>query len=175
MKRADAGFTLIEVIIALALFGLIALAGVTLLGSVVRVQRGTEGRLERLAELQRAMAVLEGDFTSIADAPFAGNAAAAEFARLTPDGARAVGYALKGDVLQRTLDRGGRVQRVLGGVAAVRFAYYHVPEGWLGFWPPSPQRVAEWPAAVAVDITLAGSPARTLRRVVDLPARPQTP
>lgn len=171
MSGDERGFTLIEVIIALALFGLIALAGVTLLGSVVRVQRGTEGRLERLAELQRTTAVLAGDFAAIADAPLAGNATAVDFARRTPDGARPIGYSIKDGALMRTLDRGARQQRVLGGVTAVRFAYYRRDAGWQAFWPPTALLAAQWPAAVAVDITLAGARPRVLRRVVDLPVR----
>ena len=59
----DAGFTLVEMLVALALFAAIGLAGFTVLDTVVRVRGGTEGRLERLGEIDRALALLTLDLT----------------------------------------------------------------------------------------------------------------
>ncbi len=176
--QRDTGFTLIEVIVALALFGLIALAGVTLLGSVLRVQRGTQGRLERLADEQRAMFVLADDFGSVANAPLTAAATGVEFARRTPAGPRALRYALKDGVLQRALDHGAQVQSLLGGVAALHWRYYVRGNGWSERWPPVPEQPQAWPAAIAVDLDLTvppGTPPKTLRRVVVLPLRPALP
>ena len=47
-RDTEAGLTLVEVLVALALFSLIGLAGFTMLDNILRVQSGTQGRLERL-------------------------------------------------------------------------------------------------------------------------------
>ena len=175
---SEHGFTLIEVIVALALFALIALAGVTLLGSVLRVQRGTQGRLERLADEQRAMFVLADDFGAMANAPLIATATSVEFARRTPAGPRALRYALSDGVLQRVLDHGAQVQPLLGGVGEVRWQYYVRGKGWSERWPPTVEQTQVWPAAIALDLELAGPvgmPPRSLRRVVVLPLRPALP
>ena len=182
-SASETGFTLVEVIIALALFALIALAGVTLLGSVLRVQHGTQGRLERLADEQRALFVIADDFGAMANAPLTASAAGVEFTRRTAAGPRTVRYALTDGVLQRALDHGAQVQQLLGGVAALRWSYYVRGKGWSERWPPSPEQAQAWPAAVAAELELAGQPdsssryaagpaPRTLRRVVVLPLRP---
>ena len=50
-RDPTAGFSLVEVLVALAIFALIGVAGFSMLDQVLRTQRLTEGRLERLAEL----------------------------------------------------------------------------------------------------------------------------
>ncbi|WP_226948552.1 PulJ/GspJ family protein, partial [Rhizorhabdus wittichii] len=71
----EAGFTLIELMISLALFGLIALAGLALVDSLMGIRDRTEGRLDRLAEVQRAMYVIDNDLTQISPGPLQGDAA----------------------------------------------------------------------------------------------------
>ncbi len=60
-RDAQAGLTLVEVLVALALFSLIGLAGFTMLDNILRVQSGTEGRLERLGQIDRALVVFSRD------------------------------------------------------------------------------------------------------------------
>lgn len=170
-RANDAGFTLIEVVVALALFALISLAGLALVDTVLDVEHRTAGRLERLGDLERAMFVVGRDLEGIADAPLAGTAAAVAFVRRAADGRPvAVRYALAGTTLERVAD--GRPQAVLDGVTAVRWHYYAVPRGWQPRWP-GPDGAAAWPLAVALDLTLPGRFGGTLRRVVDLPVRPR--
>lgn len=160
----DDGFTLVEVVVALALSALISLAGTALVGTVFDVRQRTAGRLERLADLDRAMVVVGRDFEAIADAPLAGSATRVAFARRGGDGMPvAIRYLLAGTVLQRV--EGGRRQAVLDHVAAARWRYYANPGGWQTHWPE-----AAWPLAVSLDLTLA--PGGVLRRVADLPTRP---
>ena len=61
-RDREAGVTLTEVLVALVLFALIGGAGLAVLDQVLRVQARTDGRLERLAEVQRAMHLLTLDF-----------------------------------------------------------------------------------------------------------------
>ncbi|ABQ68938.1 prepilin-type cleavage/methylation domain-containing protein [Rhizorhabdus wittichii DC-6] len=176
----EAGFTLIELMISLALFGLIALAGLALVDSLMGIRDRTEGRLDRLAEVQRAMYVIDNDLTQISPGPLQGDAATVRFSRpLAAAGGLPVridyqlgaGTLLRG-VRGRGLPQGA--QRMLQGVAAVRWSYYRPGEGWVDRWPPAPELANQWPAAVAADIALApgGTVGGSLRRVVPLPVHP---
>ena len=60
-RDTEAGLTLIEVLVALALFSLIGLAGFTMLDNILRVQSGTQGRLERLGQIDRALVIFSRD------------------------------------------------------------------------------------------------------------------
>jgi len=61
------GFTLIELIIAVAIFSLVALAANQVLENVTSSSRISDQELESLQNLQRAMLVIERDFQQIAD------------------------------------------------------------------------------------------------------------
>jgi hypothetical protein len=55
--------------VALGLFGLIALAGFTLLDGVIGARERLDGRLARTAELQRAMYLVSQDFEALDSGP----------------------------------------------------------------------------------------------------------
>ncbi|MDB5686017.1 MAG: prepilin-type cleavage/methylation protein [Rhizorhabdus sp.] len=176
----EAGFTLIELIISLALFALIAMAGLALVESLLGVQGGTEGRLDRLAEIQRAMFVIDNDLEQVAAGPIAGQGDQLSFSRpIQAAGGLPVRmrYALAAGTLGRSLDgRGlpGMSQQLLGGIASLHWSFYTPATGWIDRWPPSAEQASDWPVAIAADIALA--PGRgasgSLRRVVALPAKP---
>jgi general secretion pathway protein J len=58
---AQQGFTLIELVVALFVFGLLAAAGVALLSGSVRAQQGASTRLEAVAGERRLTAILTND------------------------------------------------------------------------------------------------------------------
>lgn len=60
------GFTLVEVLVALLVFGMIAAAGVSVMAYAVDNQGVVRGRMERLAEFQRARGVLRADLAQVA-------------------------------------------------------------------------------------------------------------
>ena len=64
MKR-QTGFTLIEILVAVAIFGLLSIAAYTVLDSGMRSKQQTETRLEHLAQLQRLFHTLNQDFQYI--------------------------------------------------------------------------------------------------------------
>ena len=123
MKRSDRGFTLIEVMIALMIFGMIAAAGVAILSFSVRAQGATDAKLDQVSGLARLNAALAADLAQAQDRP-----ARDERGVLRP--------AFTGDARSLTLVRGGwsnfdgaaraSVQKVawrLDGGAVVREGY----------------------------------------------------
>jgi general secretion pathway protein J len=176
-KGREAGFTLVEMMTALALFALIALAGVTLVDGVLGVQERTGGRLDRLGEMQRAMYVLASDLEQLARGPVAGGAAKLGFSRMGAGVAGVpvrVNYALSDGAVSRIVEgpSGATRQQLLSGVSALRWRFHRKGAGWVERWPPSPAEIHAWPDAVEAEMLLSGKPAGTLRRVVALPARP---
>ncbi len=168
--QPNSGFTLIEVVVALALFALIAAAGTALVTTVLDAERHTAGRLDRLADLERTMAVITRDFTEIADAPLVGSATGIAFDRHDGTGATGVSYRLAAARFERV--RHGRPALLLAPVTALSWHYYDRPGGWQDHWPADEAQTQTWPAAVMVEIAVGGAPGGRLRRVVDLPARP---
>lgn len=67
--RFKKGFTLIEVLVAVAIFGLIGIVSGQLLLRVLQAQQLSEVRADKLADLQRALALFERDVLQMADRP----------------------------------------------------------------------------------------------------------
>ncbi|PKH85713.1 type II secretion system minor pseudopilin GspJ [Colwellia sp. Bg11-28] len=65
-KPAQQGFTLLEVLIAIAIFSVVSLASFTIFDTVLRGDENSKARSERQNELQRAFLLMERDFTQIA-------------------------------------------------------------------------------------------------------------
>lgn len=66
MKRARDGFTLVEVLVALAVFALIAAAGALVLARTIDTRFVVHEHAERIAELQRMRALLKADLAQAA-------------------------------------------------------------------------------------------------------------
>lgn len=179
MRVCDHGFTLVEVLIALVLFSLIGVAGFTLLNAVVGVQSRTEHRLDRLAELQRAMHVMVLDFQQVAGSSVFVEDGAASFRRYSSSGVSqtiAVRYDLDEQNFRRTVSIAGRPaqeQTVLSGVEEIRWLFFDATTGWTPTWPAAGADGDLPPQAIAAELTIAderGGLAGVLRRVVRLPA-----
>lgn len=184
-RAPTAGFTLVEVLVALAIFALIGVAGFSMLDQVLRTQRQTEGRLERLAEMQRAMHLITLDFSQArgqsvtvdqsTDGPLIGlrrNAADAK------GGSVALQYAMQNGTLTRDVSGASGPpiahQPMLKSVTGVDWQFYTLSSGWSPDWPPSGYvqlsgQSAPNPQAISVTITLADG-GNQLRRVVLLPS-----
>lgn len=66
MRRRTRGFTLIEVMVALAIFALVSAAAVAILAWAADQQTRVRTHMDRLAELQRANALLKADLSQVA-------------------------------------------------------------------------------------------------------------
>lgn len=65
MRKANRGFTFIEMLLAAAIFALVGLASVAILTSVTQSDELSQQASTRLIELQRTMLMLERDFMQI--------------------------------------------------------------------------------------------------------------
>ena len=173
VTKEESGFTLIELMISLGLFALIAVAGLALVQGIINVQGRTEVRLDRLAELQRTMFVVTSDIDQIAvGGNVTGNARTGlKFVRAAPGqgGARMeVGYRVMGGALVRT--GGPALQRLLPGVKAARFRFWNGE--WRDRWPLNDETAGQWPQAIEMELEIVspnGGVAGIVRRVVVLP------
>ncbi len=68
MSRRN-GFTLLEILVAIAIFAVLGLAASQLLGQVLRADEASRARSERLGEVQRAMGILERDALQVVARP----------------------------------------------------------------------------------------------------------
>ncbi len=175
-RTGESGFTLIELMISLGLFALIAVAGVALVDGIIKVQGRTEARLDRLADIQRTMFVLTSDLDQIARGRVAGGGTNLSFTRAAPGQGGppvALRYLVAGGALVRTAGPGA--QPLLTGVNAARWRFWDGQ--WRDRWPFDEKSIDRWPSAIAIELQAqdpGGNPA-TLRRVVALPARPEEP
>ncbi|HST36540.1 MAG TPA: type II secretion system minor pseudopilin GspJ [Allosphingosinicella sp.] len=165
-RSAQQGFTLVEMLIALMIFGMLTAAGVTLLTLTVRTQETSERLLGQLAEVRALSALLTADLGQAAPrirrdrdgrriAAFRGSAGdEAQLIVLTRRGwdeesesphsaLQRVEYRLaEGRLLRRVfthVDGPARAvtQELLGGVRSVRLRYRDREGGWRENWDPT--------------------------------------
>lgn len=192
-KPDEGGFTLMEMLVALVLFALISMAGVTLVDTVLGVQQRIEGRSDRLAEIQRVAFIVTADMEQLVDGPVY-NAAGVRFARASAAGNYPVAYRFADGILYRA--SGETEYTLLAGVGAVSWRFLHdgtwsdqamirpvaepVQAGIsepsvAGAAPVGSAAPASRPRAVELKVTLAENvrgPRGSLRRVIELPPAP---
>ncbi len=160
------------------------MAGFSMLDQVLRTQRQTDGKLERIAELQRAMHLMTLDFSQATSASLTTQkgpeglvVAWQRNATESSGGSFSLEYALNEGALMRVVavTEGTPLARqpLLQDVSAVGWQFYEPSAGWGDEWPPVarvvlPGQPVPNPQAVAITITLAAT-GNQLRRVVLLP------
>jgi general secretion pathway protein J len=173
-RSPDAGVTLIEMMIALALFALIGTAGFAMLDQVLRSQRGSEGRLERLSEQERALHLIAADFGVAAPRSLSVTEDTVSLTRAGSGGSLKLAYRLDAGTLHRAVQHPGRAadQTLLTGVTAITWRFL-TPEGeWSDTWPTDTVQsltTPRNPRAVELTIDLQDNVGQ-LRRVAPLPA-----
>jgi general secretion pathway protein J len=173
------GFTLVEMMVALLIFGMLAAAGVAVMRTSVDSQVAVRSRADRIGAFQRLRATLKADLAQAAprrtrgpdgvpQLPFAGGANGGPLLSLVrrgwenpEDRPRAslqyVEYRLSEDRLERrirsALDGGvlGDPQVLADGVESAQVAFY-ARQAWRPAWDGA----GDLPEAVRLDITLVG-------------------
>lgn len=167
MTRPQRGFTLLELLIAIAIFALLGLATYRMLDSVLSADAVTRAHERQLRELTRAISAFERDLRQVAVRPIRdgfgdpqpalhSDLADATALELTRAGWRnplgqpraelqRVRWQLSGEqwqrrywrVLDRAQDSQPQVQQALEGVTSLSLRYLDKDGQWLPDWPPS--------------------------------------
>jgi general secretion pathway protein J len=171
------GFTLLELVIAIAIFALLGLASWTLFDSVVRVQQGTQSHERELRKLQRAVAVIERDLLHIAQQPVVPDPTQLQLVRsnwrnpldLPRSERQVLTYRLDNGVLWRDSRAEGaqsvQRQKLLDDVRDLRWRLYDSQVGWRADWPTGPNQKAP----LAVEMQVSAGRFEAIRRVLPLP------
>jgi general secretion pathway protein J len=162
-RRRERGFTLVEMLIALSIFGMLTAAGVTLLTLTARTQETSDRLLAELGEIRRTGALLDADLAQAAPRLHRDRAGAARpaFAGGTGEAPLLLAFvrrgwdAGEGATLQRVAWRlrDGRLERLswsrvdgggepvamalLDGVRAARLRYRDEEGAWRERWDPT--------------------------------------
>ena len=165
-RRRSAGFTLLELLVSLAIFALLATMAYTALNTVLSARKEVALRAARLTELQTAFMVMERDIEEAVGRPvrdelgdeqpaLKGGGVGTVVLTLTRTGWRnplglarsdlqRVDYGFNNQQLLReswtTLDRAPGNEPydevLINGVSAVDVRFMGQDKQWLGYWPP---------------------------------------
>lgn len=167
----EAGFTLVEMLVALALFALVALASFSILDTVIRTRDRTEGRLDAVAALDRALILWSRDLGQSDPGSQGLDDGVLRFGLDGAGGPAAMSYALVDGALER---QAGEVrQRIASGIADLGWRLLDREGTWHEAWPPGTGAAPL--VGVEMRLMLAeGSESRpaTLRRLAELPLAP---
>ncbi len=193
MSSRARGFTLLELIVAVAVFSLMAVTAYAGLRNFIATQTGLEAREFELAQLQMAVAIAQQDFENAIARPvrdaFGDDLAAMsggeaqstlELTRRRPGLPPSFGlpeltrvdYYLEAgqlrrrswEVLDRTPESASTERILLNDVEALSWRFYG--DRWFSFWPLArdPVSLAKLPRAIEMRLRLAGG--REIRRLV---------
>ncbi len=167
---SESGFSLIEVLVSLALLSLAALSGFILIDSLSRVHTRLDERFARLEALQIFLADFSQDVSS-----------AENVVLLAADGALTLGTRECNGAIQYTVQLGTLVREV-AGCPEYRFELRGIEDARFSVISAGMQTSTTWPLesdtaltarAVRLDLTFRErTPGLSVHKLVDLPGRP---
>jgi len=193
-RSAEHGFTLIEMLVAIMIFAMLATAGVLLLRSTVDGQNAVRVHLDALADVQRGLATLDGDLSQAStriSRTQTGTLAPAFFGRAAQKNEPLLqfvrdGWSNPGMLRHPSLQkieywwRDDRFERIgyealdgaeppepavlFEGVTDLALRYRARNGSWLERW--SPEKPTDLPTAVEIVLTRKGEKPLTLRFLV---------
>ncbi len=156
-RTGDAGLTMIEVLVSLALFALIAGAGFSMLDQVLRAQSQTETRLARLTDMQRLMHIVMRDFSEGLPGTVQGDGAAATVSREGLRGQVTVTFSLTAGAFIRSVAKGAGAPgdtTLLQDVTALRWQFLDGKGAWHDAWPDPADNDATDLRAVSLTVSM---------------------
>lgn len=201
IRASEAGFTLVELLVALAIFALISVAGVTLLRSGSDTQLAVKERLEDLSRTNRLANAMESDLaqaiarpvrdaagqpvpafiesdTAISGALFGFvRAGWSNFDEAPRAGLQRVAYVLDDKTLKRLgwpmLDGStpGEAATLLEGVSAAEVRFRDDAGEWRGDWTANDANTL--PRAIELRLTIEGKPEQRMLFLVGPQSRPK--
>lgn len=167
-REGEAGLTLVEMLVALALFALVGFASFAMLDTVIRTRDRTEGRLETIAAFDRALILWSRDLGQSDPGGLSIAEGVLSFGEDSSGGLPEMSYTLVGGALAR---RAGLVeQRLAAGIASLSWRGLDSEGAWHEDWPPETEAAPL--VGLEMRLTLTGNPPATIRRVVELPLVP---
>lgn len=173
----QSGFTLLELVIAMAIFALLGLASWGLFDGIVRAQQGTTAHEREFRRLQRAVAVIERDLLQVTEEPVVLQHTGLQLQRsqwrnpldLPRSERQTLTYRLDNGVLWRESQGEGtpimQRQKLLDDVRDLSWRLFDRQTGWRSEWPTG--RDAKAPMAVELQLSVGRFEA--IRRVLLLP------
>lgn len=173
----QAGFTLLELVIAMAIFALLGLASWGLFDGVVRVQQGTTAHEREFRRLQRAITVIERDLLHVTEQPVVLAQTSLQLQRShwrnpldQPRSERqALTYRLANGTLWRESQGEGEQimqrQKLLDDVRQLSWRLFERESGWRNDWPSA----QDAPSPMAVELLVSVGRFEAIRRVLLLP------
>ncbi len=201
MRTSEAGFTLVELLVALAIFALISVAGVTLLRSGSDTQLAVKQRLEDLSRTNRLANAMESDLAQAVARPVRDTAGQPVPAFIQSDtaipgtlfgfvrggwsnfdeapraGLQRVAYVLDGKALKRLgwpmLDGAapGEAATILEDVSAAAVRFRDEAGEWRSDWTANDANAL--PRAIELRLTLDGKPEQRMLFLVGPQSRPK--
>jgi general secretion pathway protein J len=153
-RDSQSGITLVEILVALVIFALVGLASFTTLDTILRAQNQTDGRLDRLAEIDRSLTLFGRDLTQ-ATAGTIGISGD----QLTLDSAGNVALRYLHDEKSLVRESGDpnaedRLNQILlSDIDNVSFRIFATDQAWHDVWPVAAQDLDA--IAVELRVTLA--------------------
>lgn len=168
-RATDAGLTLVEVLVALALFSLIGLSGFAMLDNILRVRAGTEARLERLAEIDTALTLFSRDLHQSDPQTLIKDQQRLAMVRF---GTGPLAWLPVDGALVRRQVASGFDQQIVGDVSTMAVRVLDSAGTWHDTWPqPRTGAIGLPPSLRAVELRLE-LPEGAITRLIDMPTEP---